>query len=297
MQIKIQVVIPFYGSRKFLEMAIESVLNQSNPSWTLLVIDDFSGVQGLNTYINSLDDARISLISNSRNLGISKNFVKVLECADQEYLTVLGCDDILHENYVDRCLELATEYPEASFIQPGVEVIDQNGMIYTPLTDMVKGIIGKQSKYPALLKGEDLASSLAKGCWTYFPSICWKTTEIMKTGFRETFSTVLDLDLIMRMVVSGAQLLVDDQHVFFYRRHRESASMMAAVDGNRFSEEVTLYKELEIQFGAMAWSKAKNAAKWRISSRLNALLHFGICFFTLRWKYLPRLFKYSFIFR
>lgn len=290
----VHIVIPYFGSFELLETAVLSVLKQTSVCWKLTVIDDFTGNVELAPFISSLGDERIQLIHNPKNFGIAKNFQEAIALADQDLLTIMGCDDVLLSDYVGKCLELFEKFPTASYIQPGVEVIDEKGNIHLGITDRVKRKLMNQPSFPAVLEGENLARSLSDGCWTYFPSLCWNTAVIKKYGFRSDFSIVLDLDLQMRIICDGGTLVVDNQPVFQYRRHRASASMTAAVDGKRFNEERRLYAQLEQNFADKGWKKAGRAAKWRLTSRLNSGLHLALCLVTFKFAFVPKLWRHTF---
>lgn len=291
---RVHIVIPYFGSFELLEIAVLSVINQKNPFWKLTVIDDFTGRAELAPFISSLRDERIQLIQNPTNFGIAKNFQKAISLADEDLLTIMGCDDVLLPDYVGACLELFEKFPAASYFQPGVQVIDEKGEVNSGLTDRVKRRLMPQSSFPVLLRGEQLARSLSTGCWTYFPSLCWNTAVIKQYGFRTDFSIVLDMDLQMRIIADGGSLVVDNQPVFQYRRHRASASMTAAMDGERFDEERRLYSELELSFAKRGWMKARKAAKLRLTSRLNAGLHLSMCLVTLKFSFVPQLWRHTF---
>lgn len=291
---KIHILIPYFGSFSFLKLAIESVISQTSSMWCLTIIDDFSENEELYSFISCLSDERINLIRNERNFGIAKNFQEAIALADQDLLTIMGCDDVLLPDYVGKCLELFETFPTTSYIQPGVEVIDEKGNIHLGITDRVKRKLMNQPSFPAVLEGEILARSLSDGCWTYFPSLCWSTAVIKKYGFRSDFSIVLDMDLQMRIICDGGTLVVDNQPVFQYRRHRASASMTAAVDGKRFDEERRLYAQLEQNFADKGWKKAGRAAKWRLTSRLNSGLHLALCLVTFKFAFVPKLWRHTF---
>ena len=54
-------------------------------------------------------------------------------------------DDVMLPNYVRTVLELLEQHPEASVVQPGVEVVDEHGAVTRPVGDLVKrlGIRGE----------------------------------------------------------------------------------------------------------------------------------------------------------
>lgn len=259
------------------------------------MIDDNSGITEVAPFIGSLDDSRIKLIQNQTNFGVSKNFQFAIENSHEKLMTIMGCDDVLMPEYVDQCLRIHARFPEASYIQPGVVVIDEHGRTTAGITDVVKYLLKKRAtRITPILSGERLAKSLATGCWTYFPSLCWRTDVVKKFGFDTDFSIVLDMDLQMRIIAEGGSLVVDDYPAFQYRRHRASASMSAAANGKRFDEESRLYRELTSRFLEIGWNKAARAAKLHLTSRLNAFLHLGLCLVNLKFQFVPTLFRYTF---
>ena len=88
----VSVVIPTYNHAKFLGRALQSVLDQTYPSWEALVIDNHSQ-DDTNEVVKSFDDPRIRLlkihnhgvIAASRNLGMRE--------ANGEWIAFLDSDD------------------------------------------------------------------------------------------------------------------------------------------------------------------------------------------------------------
>jgi glycosyltransferase involved in cell wall biosynthesis len=277
--VSLGIVMPYYGDIGWFKTALLSVVHQTDPDWHLLILDDCYPSEEPADFVRSLADPRISFTTNAENLGISANFQQALELANADYTVIMGCDDELIPTYIARMKVVARANPEASYIQPGVAVIDEIGKRYNPLPDRVKTLLRRRHTAPRVLGGERLAVSLILGNWTYFPSICWKTSELKKFGFRQDYTIVLDLALQLEIIGSGGSLFVDDVESFRYRRHRTSASMAAAKNGLRFEEESRLFSEFSQQAGELNWARARNAARWHVTSRLNALIELtGILF-------------------
>lgn len=90
----VSIITPFYNAEKFLAEAINSVRLQTYGNWELLLIDDRSTDQS--TAIANgfaLNDARIKLLSLSRNggAGIARN--KGISLATGAYIAFLDADD------------------------------------------------------------------------------------------------------------------------------------------------------------------------------------------------------------
>ncbi len=267
----LDIMLPFYGDPGYLRLAVESVLGQDDPNWTLTVIDDRYPGTAHTEYLASLDDPRIRHLVNDENLGVSGNFQRAADLATSPFCVIFGGDDVMLPGYVGRMRSLIDAHPDADVIQPGVEVIDERGEVVTPLADRVKARYRPRGRAPHVLTGEELASSLLRGLWTYFPSIAWRTETLRRYGFTSRFEVALDAALFLDISLGGGVLVADDEVVFRYRRHRESVSSATAVDGTRFAEERAFFAEADRRCREHGWPRAARIARRHLSSRLNAL--------------------------
>lgn len=266
----LDIVMPYYGEERLLREAVDSVVAQTSSDWRLTVIDDAYPATEPGRWVVGLGHPRIQYIRNTRNAGVSAVFRQAVELADGEFLTIMGCDDRLLPNYTERVLRSMRAKPEASYLQPGVEVIGAFGESSSPLADRVKSLLRpRPSAKP--LGGESVARSLLQGNWTYFPSIAWRTSTIQKYSFDPRFDVVLDLHLQLEILAGGGQMLLTDEATFQYRRHSRSVSSVTARDGARFAEEQALFSEWSERFAGMGWSSAARAARLHVTSRINAL--------------------------
>ncbi len=134
----LEIFVPFWGDPDLLYATVDSVRAQRNPDWTLTVIDDCYPDDAVPAYFASIDDERIRYVRNERNLGITENYREAVRRATGTHMTILGCDDLMHPNYVDVVTRAIAAVPDADVIQPGVDVIDEHGTVINPLLDRVK---------------------------------------------------------------------------------------------------------------------------------------------------------------
>ncbi|MBG6216618.1 glycosyltransferase involved in cell wall biosynthesis [Arthrobacter sp. CAN_A6] len=271
----IDVMLPYYGDVAMMKAAVDSVLSQADRDFKLTIVDDGYPDESLPTYFAGLTagDSRISYSRNEQNLGANGNYRKCLSLIEHEYVVIMGADDIMLPNYLETVRRGFTD-PTVSIVQPGVEVIDENGAVYRPLGDKVKDYLRRRAvgdSSDAVLAGEAVAKSLITGDWLYFPSVAWRSDAIRKHSFREQYDVVQDLALAMDIVMDGGKLMVTDTVCFQYRRHRESDSSVKALDGRRFAEERAFFDECVRDFQRLGWQKATRAARLHVSSRLHAL--------------------------
>jgi glycosyltransferase involved in cell wall biosynthesis len=271
----IDVMLPYYGDVAMMKAAVDSVLGQEDTDFVLTIVDDGYPDPSLPAYFQQLVDAdqRVRYFRNEQNLGANGNYKKCLGLVQHDVVVVMGADDIMLPNYVGT-VRKAFQNPEVKIVQPGVEVIDENGAVYVPLGDKVKArlrrmAVGASSE--AIIEGEPLAESLITGDWLYFPSVAWRADAILKHDFREQYNVVQDIALAMDIIMDGGKMLVTDTVCFQYRRHRESDSSVRALDGRRFAEERAFFDECAQDFSKLGWNKAARAARRHLTSRLNAI--------------------------
>lgn len=112
---KLTVAIPTYKRPDLLYKTIKSILVQSQPIRVLVCDDSVSNVNDV-TYskINEeFSDAEVSIIRNEINLGIDDNIVKCITASDTDYVWLLGEDDLLTENSIEKVLAIinSSDYP------------------------------------------------------------------------------------------------------------------------------------------------------------------------------------------
>ena len=266
-------MMPYYGDVDLLRDAVRSVLAQEDPRWRLTVVDD-GDAAGVADWFAGLGDDRVRYLRNPRNLGVTGNFNRCLELLAPECeLTVLtGCDDLLLPNYVGTVIRAHQDCPAAGVIQPGVRVIDAHGQPTRTLVDTAKRLAyAPRFRGRLEMSGEDLAVSLLRGDWLYFPSLCWRTEALKSVRCRADLRVIQDLALLLELVGQGERLLVDDTVCFSYRRHGGSESAATAVDGSRFTEATEFFLEAAENMARRGWPRAAAVARRRLSSRVFAL--------------------------
>ena len=267
----LEIFLPFWGDPVMLREAVESVLAQDCPNWVLTVVDDCYPDDSVPKYFADLGDPRVRYVRNETNQGITENYRTCLSMAMDELVVLMGCDDIMHPNYVSLILKAHKDHPEAAIIQPGVEVIDETGAVVKSLADAVKHrIAAPKTDAPLQLRGEELAVSLLRGNWLYWPSLAFKRESIMQVEFRDGLPIVQDLALVIDLALQDEALLYVPTLAFSYRRHSASASAATLLDGSRFRgdrEYAALAQELTRQKG---WHRAARAARTRWLSRAHA---------------------------
>ncbi|MCQ6265566.1 glycosyltransferase [Fictibacillus sp. WQ 8-8] len=109
---EVTILIPSFNSGIYLREALESVFNQTYPYWKIILVDDASTDDSLSHAADLLEDQRITLIKNKKNVGQSMSQNIGLERINTEFFMQLDADDWLPENTLDLLMDTARNLPE-----------------------------------------------------------------------------------------------------------------------------------------------------------------------------------------
>ena len=166
------VVIPTYNHAKFLEKAIESLLNQTYLNWEAIVIDNQS-TDNTRQIIDRFKESRIKYfrISNKGIIAKSRNFgIKV---ARGKWIAFLDSDDWWTKDKIEICLKNADN--NVDLIYHDLEVVYKKKFFFKK-----KKIIGRHIKKPIL--NNLLISEIKKGAAIGNSSVLVRKEIIDKIG-------------------------------------------------------------------------------------------------------------------
>lgn len=267
----IDVLLPYYSSSDRAWPAIESVLAQTHPHWRLVVVDDAYPEQGIRERLKALGDPRVEYVRNTENLGLARNFSRCLELVRADHFSMLGDDDLMHPSYLASIAARLTAHPDVDVVQPGVRVIDGDGLPTVPLGDRIKAMLRPRGGAKGVvLAGERMAQSLMHADWAYFPSLVWRTSTARRYGFRDEYAVALDYGLLLDIALGDGSILVYDDVVFDYRRHSSSVSSTTASSGLRFAQEREFSLAFAARMASRGWNRAARIGRRRLISRLHA---------------------------
>ena len=100
---KISIGIPVYNGEKFIRKCIESVLQQTNRNFELIISDNASTdstPEICKEFLNK--DDRISFVRQDKNMGQNWNFNFLLEKANGEYFVWVAADTFLLPEFIEK---------------------------------------------------------------------------------------------------------------------------------------------------------------------------------------------------
>ena len=182
---RVSVVIAAYNEERYIERAIQSVLQQTFRDFELIVADDGSSDRTL-AIIRSFGDSRIRLIVNQDNQGVPRSRNRALAVASAPYIAVMDAGDISLPERLQRQVSYLDTNKEVGLVGSYTYIIDEEGKE-----------IGLAR---TICESRELAQALVRhNCFTH-GSVMFRLSCLGIVGdYREEFKYAHDYDLILRM--------------------------------------------------------------------------------------------------
>ncbi|MDR1544515.1 MAG: glycosyltransferase [Prevotellaceae bacterium] len=109
------IIIPLYNKAKYVEKALQSVVNQTFKEFEIIVIDDGSTDNSLNVVRNFqiFKFSNLKIIQ-QQNSGVSVARNNGVKIAKYDYIVFLDADDWWAENYLEEMVKLINDFPDAA---------------------------------------------------------------------------------------------------------------------------------------------------------------------------------------
>jgi len=217
LQPKISVIMPVYNGEKYIDIAIDSILNQTFTNFELILIDDGSTDNSVEI-INSYQDQRIKLIKNNVNQGTPTTRNNGLRKSSGEYVAFFDCDDYSYPFRLAEQLEFMENHPDFGMVGGWVEVMDENG----DLTNAVWKYLEPAERIPCRLLFQNYFANSA----VFVRRSALLAVETNGEFFRRDYPNAQDYDLWVR--ISRKFPVGNIQKVLIkYRVHSNCTSLKA----------------------------------------------------------------------
>ena len=105
--------MPVRNGWPYVVECVESILSQTYPHFELNVLDNQS-TDGTLPWLKSLNDCRVHLSTSSSALSIEDSWARIKDIEKQDYMTLIGHDDILDSGFLATIKTLIARHPDAA---------------------------------------------------------------------------------------------------------------------------------------------------------------------------------------
>ncbi|HEX8251902.1 MAG TPA: glycosyltransferase [Thermoanaerobaculia bacterium] len=123
---RVTVLMSVFNGGVYLREAIESILAQTFADYEFLIVDDGS-TDDTPSILRGYRDARIRVLTNERNVGLTASLNRGLGEARGEWIARQDADDRSHPQRLQRQLAFVAAHPEVTVAGTQARVIDARG--------------------------------------------------------------------------------------------------------------------------------------------------------------------------
>ena len=213
---ELTVILPFYNNEKYIKKSLISILNQSYKNWLLILINDCSTDNSFKIVKEVLKKKSVSkkkyiLITNKKNLGITKSLNKALKISKSKYIARADADDFYHKDRFKIQLNYLNKNTEIDVIGSSANIIDLNNKVIEKINMPTSDI--------------DIKENLIFRNTFFHSSIIAKLDFFRKNEFyNENYKNAQDYDLWLRSYKNSNYSNIED-YLIFYRRNYDNFSL------------------------------------------------------------------------
>jgi len=209
----VSIVIPTYNHAEFLQVALDSVIQQTFTSWEAIVVNNYSD-DNTEAIVSSFLDDRIILINFHNNGIIAASRNQAIKIAKGKYVAFLDSDDMWFPTKLQECINKLNESGCGAVCHAERWIYMDNSE-----KDIQYGPSSKTSYNSLLYNGNKISTS----------AVVVKTEILHKVGMfseEKKIVTAEDYDLWLNIVRSGEQFTFLTNVLGVYRIHPNGSSQL-----------------------------------------------------------------------
>jgi glycosyltransferase involved in cell wall biosynthesis len=216
MQPRYSVLLPTRNGGKYLRECVESVLGQRLGDLELIVLDDAS-TDGSIEWLRSLPDSRVQIHPSGPLPSIQANWARFLEVPKNEFMTIIGQDDVLDPDFLQVIDRLIRRVPDARLYQTRFRLIDADGRLLRSCRRIPERESG----------AEFLAARLTDRRDSFATGYVMRSATYQDLGGIPLYNGLIFADdALWLMLMRDSWKAAAPEECFSYRRHAASAARL-----------------------------------------------------------------------
>lgn len=264
----VSIIVPNYNYARFLDIRMESILNQTFQDFEIILLDDHSTDNSVEIIEKYRNNPKVSYIDiNKENSGSPfRQWKKGIEYARGKYIWIAEADDSALPDFLEKTITALEATPSASVAFTGSETIDENGDPYGRDIDKwyKKSPQKTNGGWMAFNGKEYVVHNLYWHCYVYNASM---------TVFRKEYYSpdLLDDSIKMRnagdwlfwiKITAKGDIIEVYEKLNLFRLHRKSATVAGIMSGNNVWEDIKVMKYVEDHFNVGKYRKAMRLGQY-----------------------------------
>lgn len=224
----VSIGMPFYNPGPYFVDAVKSVFSQTYRNWELILVDDGSRDGSLELAFQ-IQDTRVHVINDGRNLGRPHRRNQIIEIASGTYLAWLDADDLMHPERIARQVDFLRSNPLVDVVDTGMVVLNRDGK--------PKGVRGLNSNLPGPFE------VLLRGGFSH-PSVMARREWFLNHPYDPAYLRAEDRELFARTYLSTKFGRLAEP--LYYYRFVDNLPLEGYLQSYRFERKVILKYGLKL---------------------------------------------------
>ena len=204
---KVTVLMSVYNGEKYLEEAVNSILNQTFEDFEFLIINDGSTDRTLSK-LKNYSDSRIKILNNEKNLGLTRSLNIGLKRSKGKYIARMDADDVSMPERLKEEIEFLDSHEDYAAVGTFVYVLDENSEII------------RRSKNP--IEDAEIRENLVYGNCINHGSVMLRKSCLLDVGYyNETMVRSQDYELWIRLS-KKYRLSNLPEYLYKWREHKKN---------------------------------------------------------------------------
>jgi glycosyltransferase involved in cell wall biosynthesis len=215
---KFSIILPVKNGERYVGECVSGILGQSVGDFELIILENASTDNTLGI-IHSFNDDRIRIYSTGSPLTIDQNWQRALNVPKNEFMTLIGYDDILNKDYLFVMNDLIEKYPNASLFQTHFRYIDSEGKEIGKCQPMAEMQMPAEAVHNFLCNKTDLMGT----------GFMMRSSHHDLIGGIPPYPNLLFADMQLWIELSRkSYLAVDKRECFSYRKHLAATTSVSS---------------------------------------------------------------------
>lgn len=204
----VTVAMPVYNAGPYLRLAVLSIVKQSFIQWELLIIDDGSTDDALDS-IADINDPRIRIFRDGHNRGLAARLNEACKLANGPYFARMDQDDVSYAARLQRQVEVLDANPTIDVVATRAVTINENNTI--------------TGLFPYTLTHEQICTAPWRGFVFPHPTWMGRREWFLRHRYAEPAPYLCeDQELLLRTYAQSSFLTIDE--ILFAYRIKSTAS-------------------------------------------------------------------------
>ncbi len=233
--------MPTYNAEKTVMSTLQSILNQTYHHLEILVVDNAStdNTPGL---LQQINDSRLVIHKNERNIGGEQNWSKCIQLANGEYIAVFHAAELYLPNMVEKQVQAFQDNPTIGAVFTLANLINEKGKVIAeaklPSELRGKGIYYLREIFIAILENWNFLmcpSAMVRG----------KLYKELTPFDYDRFETSADLDMWLRILEKHPVAILDEKLMSYRVSNREGSYLTRYLR----TEQADFFKVMDYHLG------------------------------------------------